>query len=281
MFKDYDSISTNEYLRSGLKDAAPMPRAEEEAIVDIMLDETKSRPIRLLARDKLIRSHCRLVYKIAAQKAIASGRPIGDIYQAAMLGMILATMRYDRKYGVRFTSFAVWWILQQINMEIYVLNDLVHVPKYTKDKLRDTMSRGLLDTSRGDFKDLFMANAKVLSLEAQVHASEEEKFTYEDVIEADYRDLEKIYSRDEDEKLGAILKSALDPKDLAILKSVYLHGMTLADVGEKTGLSGERMRQKKNRAVLRAQSALRKVMQEKNFTYTNKSDEMSVQDIFG
>lgn len=286
MNSDFESVEMNEFLRGTLKDCPPMSRREEDTVIDIMLDETKPRKVRLLARNKLISSHSRLAYKIAMEKARSCGRSIADLYQAAQLGMLLATLKYEKRYNVRFTSFAVWWILQQINWEIYISNDAVHVPKYTKDKLRDLLKNkdtcGMTPTEIREFQ--IYANAPVISIDHPIkgcESSDGDRMTYADTIEADYHEIERLLSKDEDEKLGQILKNALDPSDISILRDAYVKGFTQDEMGYVRGLTGERMRQKKNRAVLRAQSALRRMANEKKFKYMNKPDEMSVRDIFG
>jgi RNA polymerase primary sigma factor len=284
MIRDFETLEMNEFLRGTLKDCPPMSRREEDAVIDIMLDESRPRKVRILARNKLISSHSRLAYKIAMEKARGSGRSIADLYQAAQFGMILATFKFNKKYGVRFTSFAVWWILQQINWEIYVANDAVHVPKYTKDKMRDLLKdKGKLDLTPSEIREFqIYANAPVVSIDHPVCGQDiydSDKLTYADLIEAEYREIEQVFSRDEDHKLGEIIKGALSEHDLKILKDTYLNCYTQEEMGSFRGLSGERMRQKKNRAVLRAQSALKRVMKEKDFIYSNRPEDMSVKDI--
>lgn len=284
MIRDFETLEMNEFLRGTLKDCPPMPRREEDAVIDIMLDESRPRKVRILARNRLISSHSRLAYKIAMEKARSCGRSIADLYQAAQFGMILATLKFDKKYGVRFTSFAVWWILQQINWEIYIANDAVHVPKYTKDKLRDLLKdKGKLDLTPSEIREFqIYANAPVVSIDHPICGQDifdSDKLTYADLIEADYREIERLFSKDEDQKLGEILRGALDEHDLKILKDTYLNCYTQEEMGSFRGLSGERMRQKKNRAVLRAQSALKRVMKDKNYIYSNRPEDMSVKDI--
>lgn len=284
MIRDFETLEMNEFLRGTLKDCPPMSRREEDAVIDIMLDESRPRKVRILARNRLISSHSRLAYKIAMEKARSCGRSVADLYQAAQFGMILATLKYEKKYGVRFTSFAVWWILQQINWEIYIANDAVHVPKYTKDKLRDLMKKkGKLDLSPSEIREFqIYANAPVVSIDHPITGpdiSDSDRLTYADMIEADYREIERLFSKDEDQKLGEILRGALDEHDLKILKDTYVNCYTQEEMGSIRGLSGERMRQKKNRAVLRAQSALKRVMRDKNYIYSNRAEDMSVKDI--
>jgi DNA-directed RNA polymerase sigma subunit (sigma70/sigma32) len=79
MNSDFESVEMNEFLRGTLKDCPPMSRREEDTVIDIMLDETKPRKVRLLARNKLISSHSRLAYKIAMEKARSCGRSIADL----------------------------------------------------------------------------------------------------------------------------------------------------------------------------------------------------------
>lgn len=284
MIRDFETLEMNEFLRGTLKDCPPMSRREEDAVIDIMLDESRPRKVRILARNRLISSHSRLAYKIAMEKARSCGRSVADLYQAAQFGMILATLKYEKKYGVRFTSFAVWWILQQINWEIYIANDAVHVPKYTKDKLRDLMKKkGKLDLSPSEIREFqIYANVPVVSIDHPITGpdiSDSDRLTYADMIEADYREIERLFSKDEDQKLGEILRGALDEHDLKILKDTYVNCYTQEEMGSIRGLSGERMRQKKNRAVLRAQSALKRVMRDKNYIYSNRAEDMSVKDI--
>lgn len=284
MIRDFETLEMNEFLRGTLKDCPPMSRREEDVVIDIMLDDSRPRKVRILARNRLISSHSRLAYKIAMEKARSCGRSVADLYQAAQFGMILATLKYEKKYGVRFTSFAVWWILQQINWEIYIANDAVHVPKYTKDKLRELMKKkGKLDLSPSEIREFqIYANAPVVSIDHPITGpdiSDSDRLTYADMIEADYREIERLFSKDEDQKLGEILRGALDEHDLKILKDTYVNCYTQEEMGSIRGLSGERMRQKKNRAVLRAQSALKRVMRDKNYIYSNKAEDMSVKDI--
>ena len=64
-------------------------------------------------------------------------------------------------------------------------------------------------------------------------------------------------------------------------KDKYFYGKTQNQIGEEFGLSGERIRQKRNRAQIIAKNALRKLIKENKFQYTNHIGECNMNVIFG
>lgn len=282
---ELDTIDTSGYIRSKLKDYIFMDAKEEEATISIMLNPEYGKNIQNAARNKLLQSHLRLIYGVAYMYARRYNKIVGDLFQAAYMGMFNATLKYDPRRGVKFTSFAIWWITQKIQEEIYVENCKVHCPMYTKAEAarHKDASKFDLEDSRG--RRYLHAMPKVISMETPVYdhgaSMEGEKITIGDTFSADYHGIEKLYTEEEDRKLGVLLKGVLNSKEYQLVKDTYYYCMTQNQIGEKVGLSGERVRQKKNRAINLAKATLRKLFKEKKFTYTNTGKECDIDTVFG
>lgn len=174
-----------------------------------------------------------------------------------------------------------------MNEEIYRCNDAVHVPMYGKSVMMKKFKENMLDTSEQRSVDFLRATAPVLSLDVKVKngtqtSSMEDVFlTLGDTIACDCGESHKrVVDVDMDRKLGEILKSSCSEDDYNMIRETYLYGMTQDEMGKLRGLSGERMRQKRSRALARATSAMKKIMQEKKFVYDKCSDECNIEVIF-
>jgi RNA polymerase sigma factor (sigma-70 family) len=81
------------------------------------------------ARDQLVRSNLRLVVSIA--KRFATGRvPFADIIEDGNLGLIRAVDSFDPSVGVRFSTYAAWWIKQNIKRALLLDSGPISVPTY-------------------------------------------------------------------------------------------------------------------------------------------------------
>jgi RNA polymerase primary sigma factor len=81
------------------------------------------------ARDRLVRSNLRLVVSIA--KRFATGRlPLSDIIEEGNLGLIRAIDSFDTSVGVRFSTYAAWWIKQSIKRALLLDSGPISVPTY-------------------------------------------------------------------------------------------------------------------------------------------------------
>ena len=81
------------------------------------------------ARDHLVRSNLRLVVSIA--KRFATGRmSLGDLIEEGNLGLIRAVDSFDPSVGVRFSTYAAWWIKQTIKRSLLLDSSPISVPTY-------------------------------------------------------------------------------------------------------------------------------------------------------
>ena len=279
---EFDTIDTSGYIRSKLKDYIHMSPGEEDATIAIMESSKYPRKIREAARNKLLKSHIRLIFGVAFVYAKRYGKVVGDIFQAAYLGMVNATMKYDPSRGVKFTSFAIWWITQKIQEEIYVENCSVHFPMYTKAEIARHKIMAELKTEDAKGRKCMHAMPSVISIDAPIHdgACDGDSMTLIDTFKSDYQDIEKIYTEEEDRKLGVILKEVLSSADYKLIKDAYYYGMNQTQIGEQLKISGEAVRRKRNRAQEIAKKILSKLKAENKFSYTNTIKECNIHRVF-
>lgn len=86
------------------------------------------------ARARFVQANIRFVISIAVKYTRRDNVPFDDIVQEGMLGVLRAVDKFDATKGVRFTSYAAWWIRQAIGR--FLQNDtVVHVPTHATEAL--------------------------------------------------------------------------------------------------------------------------------------------------
>jgi RNA polymerase primary sigma factor len=77
--------------------------------------------------DKLVRSNLRFVVSVA-KKYQNQGVPLSDLINEGDLGLIRAAQKFDQAKGIRFISYAVWWIRQAILQTLSEQSWIVRIP---------------------------------------------------------------------------------------------------------------------------------------------------------
>jgi RNA polymerase sigma factor (sigma-70 family) len=219
-----------------------------------------------LAREQLVRSNLRLVVNIA-KKYGGRGMSLGDLIEEGNLGLIKAVDYFDPDRGVRFSTYAAWWIKQSIKRALLENVQPVHIPTYmvalinhwrhTTAELESKLGRKPSVEEMADIMQLPLRKAKVIDRIVEVLSSVSEPFGVEvsdedQMLEAILED--KNACRPEDvlaeveEKIKALkLLNEIDPREANILRLHYgLDGnkpMSLKEIAKELGLTRERIRQ--------------------------------------
>ena len=229
------------------------------------------------AFDKLVRSNLRFVVSVA-KKYQNQGVPLSDLINGGNLGLIRSAHKFDETKGIKFISYAVWWIRQAILQALAEQSRPVRVPLNRTGALHrigrrsSTLRHELgreptveeiaadLDISQEEVERTLATSQSHLSLDAPMTLGDDNRLF-------DY--LPDEYSPGpEDETYQHALENTIE-EALATLKereaqilSLYFglddqEPMTLEEIGSLLGITRERVRQIKEKALLRLRHASR------------------------
>ena len=267
-----ESESLDQYLRE--ISAYPLIDREQEASL--------ARRIRVgeeEALDKLVRSNLRFVVSVA-KRYQNQGVSLADLINEGNIGLMRAAQKFDETKGIKFISYAVWWIRQAILQALAEQSRIVRVPLsragtlHRIGKRSSTLTQELgreptveeiaeeLELSEEEIKHTLAMAQSHLSLDAPLVPGEEGQLLdyVSDQFAAGPDD--ELYT----EALTRSIEDALDTlseREAKVLRLYFGLGdtepLTLEQIGERFGITRERVRQIKERALsrLRHQSRAR------------------------
>lgn len=226
----------------------------------------------ILAREHLIKANTRLVVSIA-KRYIGRGVPFLDLIQEGNLGLMKAVEKYEYRRGFRFSTYATWWIRQTITRAIADQGRTIRVPVHMVDRIRQLyrlthemeQKLGRVPNTEELAAELNVPVNKVdwmlrvswlpLSLESPINDDEEDSelgmFVEDQMTPSP---IQSAYSKMLREKIEAVLET-LPPREARILRLRFGlengHTYTLEEVGQKFGLTRERIRQIESKALRR------------------------------
>jgi RNA polymerase sigma-32 factor len=236
---------------------------------------------------QLVTANLRLVVKIAYEYRRAY-KNIMDLVQEGNIGLMQAVKRYDPYRGVKLSSYAAWWIRAYILR--FILNNWRLVKLGTTQAQRklffnlrktraELQAMGIDPTNAEIAKQLNVPESDVAEMD--VRLAQSEKSLDAPVGDADGRAIAKVdmmpatgagpETQMADEELQALLKDKLaefrqtlvgKEKDVAIfdMRLVADDPLTLQDLGDKFGISRERVRQLEQRLLARLRDYLKREM---------------------
>ena len=258
-----DEETTLRLYFDDIADSRPLSR-EREVELAARIQEGN-----MVARDELVNANLRFVIDVAKNYQ-NRGLSLSDLISAGNVGLLTAAERFDGTKGYKFISYAVWWIKQSILQSIAEHARTVRLPLNKLSLLKDISkaSRKLGQGREGEpaieeiARELDMPEQEILDtmMSARSVRSLDESFE-----EDDERSLLNILSDDNQAtpdshvletsaraQLEEVLEN-LDERELRIIRLYFgLDGsesLTLEQIGGLMGLTRERVRQLKERAL--------------------------------
>ena len=230
------------------------------------------------ARSIMVRSNLRLVVKIARDYS-NYGLPLLDLISEGNIGLMKAVERFDPKKGGKLSTYAAWWIKQSIKRALANQSKTIRLPVHLVDKIAKlrrvsaqmTEELGREPTDDELAEEVGMAVAKVSALKSAAirptsldqPLGDDDNTALGDIIGDEEAEdpFEVLMDKDLREEVGGLL-DVLDDRERKIINCRFgLDGhktKTLEEVGEKFGVTRERIRQLQNIALRKLRRALGK-----------------------
>lgn len=229
------------------------------------------------ALERLVCANLRFVVSVAKQYQ-NQGLTLPDLINEGNIGLIKAAEKFDETRGFKFISYAVWWIRQSILQALAEQSRMVRLPlnqvsavsrinklitKFEQEHERkpsaDELSE-LIDETPEKIRDSLRANGRPMSMDAPLGDGDDstllEVISDDNMPSTDGRMIDKSLATEIDRMLDT-----LDEREKTIVEMCFginNREMTLEEISEKFGLSRERVRQIREKALLKLRHSNKK-----------------------
>jgi RNA polymerase primary sigma factor len=239
-------------------------KAEEEKELAYRIEDGDSE-----ARDRMVRANLRLVVNIA-RSYTGKGLALQDLIAEGNLGLLRAVEAFDPGMNTRFSTYASFWIKQSIKRAIVNMGKTIRLPAYTVQLLSDwRRASAQLQEELGrpptheevatrlslSKKKLNIVKKALRIQNATPHSEQTEDGRSFDELLTDGRTKTPDAQMIESDELHQVLRllDRMDPREATVLQMRFgLHEeepKTLKEIGERLGLTRERVRQIEREAL--------------------------------
>ena len=225
------------------------------------------------AKERLVTANLRFVVSVAKQYQ-HQGLTLTDLIDEGNIGLVKAAEKFDETRGFKFISYAVWWIRQSILQAIAEQSRLVRVPlnqvssvskinrmlsKFEQENERRPSTTEIAeqtDLPEDKIDEAMMANTRHVSVDAPFVDGEDNSLL--DILINDNAPMadRELFVESLRAEIANLLQ-ILNERERNVVKAFYGIGepeKTLEEIGNKTGLTRERVRQIKEKAIRRLRS---------------------------
>ena len=229
------------------------------------------------ALERLVCANLRFVVSVAKQYQ-NQGLTLPDLINEGNIGLIKAAEKFDETRGFKFISYAVWWIRQSILQALAEQSRMVRLPlnqvsavsrinklimKFEQEHERKPSAyelSELIDETPEKIRDSLRANGRPMSINAPLGEGDDstllEVISDENTPQADRGMIDKSLATEIERMLDT-----LDEREKTIVEMCFginNREMTLEEISEKFGLSRERVRQIREKALLKLRHSNKK-----------------------
>ena len=264
-----ESASLDKYLQEIGKEDLITVEEEVELAQRIRKGDQK-------ALEKLTRANLRFVVSVAKQYQ-NQGLSLPDLINEGNLGLIKAAEKFDETRGFKFISYAVWWIRQSILQALAEQSRIVRLPLNqvgSLNKINKAFSRfeqenerrpspeelaDSLDLPAEKVADTLRVSGRHISVDAPFVEGEDNSMldvmVNDDSHIADRTLINESLSTEVERALSTLTERERDI--IKLFFGINTQEMTLEEIGEKFGLTRERVRQIKEKAIRRLRHSSR------------------------
>jgi RNA polymerase primary sigma factor len=229
--------------------------------------------------NELIESNLSFVVKVSSEYRNL-GLPFEDLLNEGNIGLIEAAHRYDASKGTKFITYAIWWIRKSILKALSEHSNLVRVPSYQMKKVREirdaeaSLRRSLgrapergeissrLSKSVNKIDQVLQFTMREVSLDDKV-GKDRDKPIAEYLVDPSCSSPEnELINRESNSLVGEAMSHLTEQERIVVAYRFGLAGgppLTLKEIGQKMGISRERVRQ----VECQAKGRLRKMFAKK------------------
>ena len=194
-----------------------------------------------------------------------------DLLQESYFGLWEAVQHYETSKNVRFSTYMKYWIVQSVQRYLEKCGSTVRIPSHTRAKMsciRRTTSQlrqeqgreptaaeiaALLGVLVEEVQEIQGYMQSVISLDTPI--AEDNSLTLADMLQADFRledeAIDKIYAEHSKNELWGIVEHYTTVRENDIIKEIFLHNKSMAQVAREQKLSFDRIRQIKEKGLRR------------------------------